>query len=133
MVSGNARTKPVRIFVTGANQWREYDRWPPTTYEQEYFLSEGGALAESVGKGESTFKYDPADPTPVLGGRLMNPSHAGVKDNRTLEARNDVITFTSPSFARDLDLIGAPTLDLAVSVDNPNARLRSAVRRQHPR
>lgn len=121
MAGGNTRTKPVRIFVTGANQWREYDRWPPATHEQAYSLSDSGALAESVGKGESTFKFDPADPTPVLGGRLMNPSHAGVKDNRTLEARDDVITFTSPPFARDLDLIGAPSLDLAVSVDNPNA------------
>ncbi|MCO8272146.1 hypothetical protein M1L60_16250 [Actinoplanes sp. TRM 88003] len=41
-----------------------------------------------------SFRYDPADPTPTVGGRTLTGS-MGVKDSRALEARPDVLTFTT--------------------------------------
>ena len=42
----------------------------------------------------SSFRYDPTDPTPSVGGRTLS-TDAGVKDNRALEARSDVLMFTT--------------------------------------
>ena len=114
-------TKPVRIFVTGADEWRELSEWPPPADERVYFLDKEGALAESAGTGATTFTFDPMDPTPGLGGRVMHPRHAGVKDNKKLEARPDVVTFTSSPVSNDVDIIGRPRVELAISVDNPHA------------
>ena len=115
------RAKPVRIFVTGADEWRDISEWPPPARERVYFLDKEGGLAESAGEGTTTFTFDPSDPTPVLGGRLIHPRHGGVKDNKKLEARPDVVTFTSRPVANDLDIIGRPRVELALSVDNPHA------------
>jgi putative CocE/NonD family hydrolase len=51
----------------------------------------------------------------------MHPRHAGVKDNKELEERADVVTFTSSPASNDMDIIGRPHVDLALSVDNPHA------------
>ena len=45
-----------------------------------------------------TFVYDPADPTPSAGGPLLQPPGKQV-DNAAIEARPDVLTFTSRSLA----------------------------------
>lgn len=115
------RQRPVRIFVTGVNQWREYDEWPPAVRERAYHLDQPAALRASPGGGTSKFTFDPADPTPVIGGRLFHPSHAGARDNKSLERRKDILTFTSDPVERDLDIIGTSVVQLEISVDNPYA------------
>jgi putative CocE/NonD family hydrolase len=52
------------------------------------------------------FRYDPADPTPSLGGPLLVSQRAGAYDNRPLEARPDVLTFTSAALEETLELVG---------------------------
>lgn len=115
------RANPVRVFVTGADEWREYSKWPPTAEEGSFFLGEGGILGDSPGEGTTTFSFDPSDPTPVVGGRLLHPRHGGAKDNKKLEARADVVTFSSGPLENDMDIIGRPRVELALSVDNPHA------------
>jgi uncharacterized protein len=115
------RQRPVRIFVTGVKQWRTYDEWPPAVGEEVYHLDQPAALRAIPGAGTSQFTFDPADPTPAIGGRLFHPSQAGAKDNRSLESRSDVVTFTSLPAERDLVIVGASVLELDISVDNPNA------------
>jgi putative CocE/NonD family hydrolase len=66
------------------------------------------------------FRYDPTDPTPSVGGRVMN-GPMGVRDNRELEARADVVTFTSDRLATAIEVVGSPVVRLAVTVDNPYA------------
>ena len=123
-VGGEARgkrSKPVRIFVTGAGEWREYAHWPVPVKELLYYLQDQGTLGESAGGGTSSFTFDPAHPTPAVGGPLLHPRHAGVKDNKELEARADVLTFTSNPVGNDIDIIGTPAAELAIAVDNPHA------------
>jgi putative CocE/NonD family hydrolase len=115
------RRRPLRIFFTGANQWRPFDEWPPAVREQVYHLDQAAALRATPGAGTSHFTFDPADPTPAIGGRLFHPGHGGAKDNRSLESRTDVITFTSFPVERDLDIAGTPVVELDISVDNPCA------------
>ena len=55
--------------------------------------------------------YDPAQPTPALGGPLLL-ERSPVRDNRELEARADVLTFTGPPLAGALDAIGPVSADI---------------------
>ncbi len=58
------------------------------------------------------YRYDPADPTPNLGGPLINLPRGAVQDNRVLERRGDVLTYTTPPLERDLAVIGPVRLEL---------------------
>ncbi|MDE3089715.1 MAG: CocE/NonD family hydrolase [Chloroflexota bacterium] len=57
------------------------------------------------------YRYDPADPTPAFGGPVYHQD-GGVKDNRALEARADVLTYTTPPLENDVDVIGWVRLEL---------------------
>jgi putative CocE/NonD family hydrolase len=59
-----------------------------------------------------SYRYDPADPTPAVGGALLAFQGAGPQDNCRLEARTDVLCYTTPSLERDLDVIGLVRLEL---------------------
>jgi putative CocE/NonD family hydrolase len=58
-------------------------------------------------------RYDPASPTPSVGGPLLSRA-AGMRDNRKLEARSDVLTFTTRALAAPLEVIGPVTAKLRV-------------------
>jgi uncharacterized protein len=73
--------------------------------------------------GPSTFTYDPAEPTPAVGGRVINPAIGGYRDNRELEKRDDVLTFTGPPLNEPLEVIGNPVVELVHRTDNPHADL----------
>ncbi|HXA42758.1 MAG TPA: CocE/NonD family hydrolase, partial [Candidatus Solibacter sp.] len=119
--SRGERDAPVHLFVTGADEWRSYQEWPPATQDVVYHLQDDGSLGPDAGAGSSTFVFDPKNPTPAVGGPLLHPRHAGVKDNKDLEARADVLTFTSAPLPGKQDIIGTPQVDLELKVDNPHA------------
>ncbi|MBL8161513.1 MAG: CocE/NonD family hydrolase [Anaerolineae bacterium] len=111
------RAKPVRLYVMGANEWRDFDEWPPEAQETPFFLASEGRLLpvpSDDAYAVSRYTYDPADPTPALGGTQFSPL-AGSKDNRRLEARADVLTFTGDVLPYDLEVIGALRLRLYVA------------------
>jgi uncharacterized protein len=66
------------------------------------------------------FRYDPADPTPAVGGRLLTPD-AGVRDNRRLAARPDVVTFATHPLDHDLVIAGSARVELDHAADPPDA------------
>lgn len=119
------RDKPVRVYVLGAESWRELPDWPPPTDELRYFLQPEGRLATapaSVPPGPTTtagYRYDPADPTPILGGTQFN-SNAGRQDQAAIEARTDVLVYTSDPLTEGLEIMGPVRLELFVrsSVDH---------------
>src|SRR5439155_3064216 len=53
-----------------------------------------------------SFVYDPACPTPAVGGARLAGHLAGVRDNRALEARADVLTYTSAQLPHPLEVAG---------------------------
>jgi hypothetical protein len=110
------RSKPVHIYVMGVEEWRDFDTWPPPSKEQRYYLGSGRSLQPLPtfeANAVSTYRYDPLNPTPIVGGTQFNP-RAGAKDNRRLEARADVLTFTTPVLDRDVEVIGPVRLELFV-------------------
>ena len=120
----------MRVWVGGKGAgagWREVSGWPPAgPREQRWYLGRRGSLTASgpapTGTPPARFRYDPADPTPSVGGATMTPT-AGVRDNRTLEARADVLVFTSQPLAGPVEVLGEVAAELSVARDNPHADL----------
>ena len=114
-----------RIWVGGAREWRELKDWPPAGQPpQRWYLGPGGTLTprEPPPGDDVSFRYDPADPTPSVGGAILS-LNAGVRDNRAVEQRPDVLVFTSEPLDEPVEVIGDVTAELRVTRDNPNADL----------
>lgn len=116
---------PVRAFVMGADQWRDLPAWPPPGYApQRFHLHPGGRLAVDVPPDSppDRYRYDPADPTPAVGGVRMLPGvKAGRVDNTALEARPDVLTYTSEVLTTDIEVIGDVSAEVWFRSSLPHA------------
>lgn len=113
---GLLRKKPVRVYIMGANKWRELDSWPPPSRQLTYFLHCQGQLSTQQPELHSTldhYQYNPGDPTPAVGGALIAPPY-GPKDNRTLEARTDVLCYTTAPLSHEIEVIGTVRLELYI-------------------
>jgi putative CocE/NonD family hydrolase len=114
------RSAPLRVYLTGERTgggWRELPAWPPPgTGERRLWLHDGGRLAEEQPPPEGSsdrYRYDPSDPTPSLGGPVLLAARP-VVDNRALEARGDVLVYTTPVLAQTVEAIGPVTVELYV-------------------
>jgi uncharacterized protein len=107
--TGDGASKPrVRLFLMGADEWREYPSWPiPNITDRTYFLHTGGTLASAPPASEntSTYDYDPSRPTPSFYGPTTE-GRSGSGDMAELERRSDVLIFSSEPLRADLDVIG---------------------------
>jgi len=119
--------KPVKIFVMGANKWREEDDWPPArAVSTRYFLHStrganslrgDGSLSTALPRSEpfDHFAYDPSNPAPTIGGPLCCDSQhlaPGPRDQRPVEARDDVLVYTTPALTEDTEVTGPVSLEL---------------------
>jgi putative CocE/NonD family hydrolase len=122
-----ASSNPVRIFVMGKNEWRDEPAWPLARAKQtSYFLHSAGKANSASGDGTlstvtpqkdsaDNFTYDPANPVPTVGGPLCcDSAHLapGPRDQKEVEARPDVLVYSTPPLDRDLEVTGPVTLDL---------------------
>jgi hypothetical protein len=131
-VDKDAATDPaVKLFVMGANVWRDEESWPiPGTRFVPLYLRSGGhagtgddgVLSTTVPDAEppDVFLYDPRDPVPTLGGQTFLPglrvgANSGPRDQRSVERRSDVLLFTTPPLACDVEVIGPLVLTLYAS------------------
>jgi putative CocE/NonD family hydrolase len=94
----------VRVHVGGADEWREMPSWPPPAIERTFRLGPE-TLGDAPGAGSTSFRYDPADPTPSFGGPLQSRSQ-GPRDNAVLEKRADVRTFTTGPLTAPVEVLG---------------------------
>lgn len=112
--SGNSQSSRVRLFLMGADEWREYPSWPiPNSSSKTYFLQAGGVLSSSTPASESSsvFNYDPSRPTPSFYGPTLQ-GRRGSGDLAELERRSDVLVFSSDPLAADSDVIGPVSADI---------------------
>jgi putative CocE/NonD family hydrolase len=118
---------PVRVFVMGDNVWREEQEWPLARAQNtSYYLHSQGKANSSSGDGSlspeapgeeppDVYLYNPADPVPTRGGGLCcNPYFAanGAFDQQDIEARPDVLVYSTPPLERDLEVTGPVTVTL---------------------
>ena len=115
---------PVRVYVGGSGEWRDLPDWPPPAPSQAWYLHGGRRLSPGP-PGESPptlLRYDPAHPTPSVGGQVLSRK-AGPQDNKTLEARPDVLTFTSEPLAAPLEILGTARAELHLGVSDRHAHV----------
>ncbi|MFF3859427.1 CocE/NonD family hydrolase [Streptomyces sp. NPDC002209] len=113
------RPTRVRLHVGGENAWRDLDDWPPAAHTGPWFPTPQGHLTRQTPTDSAplaSFRYDPQDPTPSLGGPLLSRT-AGPRDNGTLEVREDVLTFTGPPLTEPVDVLGPVSARLSISTD----------------
>ena len=118
------RAAPVRIYVTGRIRpgWIDLPDWPPATVERILHLAPGGRLETDPPPSSATpsmFRYDPADPTPTVGGRLLTRD-SGYRDDARLAQREDVLSFTGSPLQAPMWVCGHPAVELAYETDNPH-------------
>ncbi|MEU7893122.1 CocE/NonD family hydrolase [Nonomuraea sp. NPDC049152] len=115
------RDSPVRLFVTGAREWRDYPDWPvPGMRAERWHLQRAFGLGPE-GPPESApdgYRYHPGHPTPVLGGPVLL-ADSRPRDQRRLEARRDVLVYTSPVLREDTEAIGPVSAELYVRSSTP--------------
>jgi putative CocE/NonD family hydrolase len=122
-----ATNKPVKLFVMGDNKWRNEEIWPlERAKSTHYFLHSAGKSNTATGDGTlsttaahsepgDTFTYDPANPVPTVGGPLCCDSQhlpAGPRDQKEVEARPDVLVYSTPPLEQDTEVTGPILLDL---------------------
>lgn len=118
---GIADEPPVRIFLMGANRWIDLPDWPPPgAVTRKLYLASGRRLEDSspTRAGGDTYRYDPAHPTPTIGGSNywgLDPKCLGPQDQRPIMKRKDVLSYLGPKLERPLTVIGQPAADLWIS------------------
>lgn len=116
---GIAQASPVRLFVMGANRWRDERTWPVPSTPRTWHLRAGGRLTtEAPADGETAdgYTFDPNAP-------VEDPHYAaglGPHDQRQIASRPDVLTFTTPPLDDDLEVIGAIEFRLWVASSAPD-------------
>jgi uncharacterized protein len=122
--NGVEREKPVRIFVMGANAWRDEDAWPlarakPTSLylssskRPNGTLALGGAPCQGC-PGFAEFVSDPAFP-------VTDPyEEFGARDYGSFVGRKDVLLFDSAPFASAMEVTGPIRAEVYVSADVPD-------------
>ncbi len=115
---------PVRIYVRGADIFREEPQWPPqrTHYTSWYLrkgpsqsvnsLNDGGLSREKPARSEGATSYRYPDAQWHNGPVTMGP--------RGADPVARVLTFTSEPLKADLEIIGSVVLELRASSDQPD-------------
>jgi len=132
IANGVDKEAPVKIFVMGANKWRDEQEWPiararPTRY---YLHSKGfantrfgdGLLSTDVPTTEppDKFSYDPRNPVPTYGGHgCCDYTFAamGPLDQRVNQSRADVLVYSTPALTEDVEVSGFVEANLVFSTD----------------
>lgn len=122
----------VRYFTMGANKWQSSDTWPPAGAQPvTMYLASGGRANSLYGDGTLTaappaqstpdsFVYDPMNPVPSYGGNVCctgNAVQGGSFDQRKMEARADVLVYSTEPLKEGVEVSGPIDVTLYVSSD----------------
>jgi putative CocE/NonD family hydrolase len=115
---------PLQLYIMGANEWRDEYEWPlaRTQWTKFYLAGDGkantssgdGRLATAASGSADQFDYDPANPVPTHGGAWCFVN-LGLRDQREIEKRRDVLVYTSDPLIQPMEVTGPVTAELWVS------------------
>ncbi len=132
--NGVTAEAPIKLFVMGANIWRDEQEWPlARAVETRYYLHSNGHANSLRGDGALStdtpaeeapdqYAYDPVHPVLAHGGALlMTPEfRAGPLDQATTESREDVLVYTSPALEQDVEVTGPISVHLWAASSAPD-------------
>lgn len=126
------KTPKVRYYTMGLNKWQTAETWPPAGAQpMTFYLSSNGKANSLTGDGvlslskaaadkPDQFAYDPTNPVPSYGGNVCCTGNAvtgGAFDQRSMEARNDILVYTSEPLKEGLEFSGPIEPTIYVSSD----------------
>lgn len=132
------------LFVMGENRWRGENEWPlARTKFTKLFLRGQGEANSTQGDGvlereapgaepPDEFIYDPADPVPTVGGNNLVWASIGPFDQSAVEAREDVLVYTSPILEEPVEVTGPVILNLYASSTAPDTDFTAKLVDVHP-
>ncbi len=127
--NGIEKEPPVRIFVMGANEWRDEQEWPPArAVNQTLYLGGEGSANTPAGDGHlgsilpvknaaDHYTYDPKDPVPTLWGAAQFTVPA---DQRPLAKRRDILAYQTAPLREAFEVTGYPEVTLFASSSAPD-------------
>jgi putative CocE/NonD family hydrolase len=127
--NGVDQEPPVTLFVMGVDRWRTEAEWPlPGTQYRPYHLHSAGQANTLSGDGTlsaeppgdeppDAYLYNPLRPVPTVGGQVILPggNAMGPPDQRAVEARDDVLVYSTPVLDRPVEVTGPIELRLFVA------------------
>lgn len=126
------KTPKVRYYTMGSNKWQMSETWPPESAKPfTYYFSSGGKANTLHGDGALTmtpagkddpdiFVYDPMSPVTTYGGGFccMGASYkSGALDQRNMEARGDILVYSTEPLQEGMEVSGPIDVTLYVSSD----------------
>jgi putative CocE/NonD family hydrolase len=116
------------VFVTGSNEWRSYDFWPPKTAQEKnlYFFSNGklsfSPPPQNTEDAFDSYLSDPEKPVPFSAETRTSQGHLWmVEDQRFAASRPDVLVYESDVLEEDITIAGPIIADLFVSTTGTDA------------
>lgn len=124
--TGSSQMAEATIFVTGENEWRDFDSWPPKNSSQKnlYFLPGETASFSSPKNQNSYDEYvsDPMNPVPYTDNIHTNRTiEYMIDDQRFASKRPDVMVYQSATLTDNITLTGPLTADLFFSTTGTDA------------
>jgi putative CocE/NonD family hydrolase len=121
----------VQYYVLNSSEWKTADTWPPPGGRPvRLFFSSGGhangasgdgrllATRPSAGAASDELIDDPLHPVPSLGGSCCSDQVA--REQSAVEARQDVLVYSSDTFTETTRIVGDVTVNLYVSSSAPD-------------
>ena len=123
---GKDKMDEATIFVTGSNEWRSFDTWPPkNVVEKSLYLQPSGAISFSPPESTNNFdEYvsDPMKPVPYAEAvHVYRTAEYMTDDQRFASRRPDVMVYQTDILQDDLTMTGPLTADLFVSTTGTDA------------
>lgn len=114
------------IFITGSNEWKKFDTWPPAATEsKQLYLHPNGKLSfekSSVANSWDEYVSDPANPVPYQAGvQTARTREYMIDDQRFAARRPDVKTYQTAILTEDITLTGPVLANLVVSTTGTDA------------
>lgn len=123
---GTFNPAEANIFITGSNQWKKFNTWPPTeTESRNLYLQPNGKL--SFTKAASSNSYDeyvsdPNAPVPYQDGvQARRTREYMIDDQRFAARRPDVKVYQTDVLTEDITLTGPVLANLIVSTTGTDA------------
>ncbi len=125
-------TPRVQYYTMGSNKWQSAENWPPeNTQMVTFYLSSDGQANSLFGDGRlntkkpvqdnsDTFIYDPMNPVISYGGNVCctgNAIEGGAFDQQQMEARSDILVYTTDELEEGVEVSGFIETTLYVSSD----------------
>lgn len=114
------------VFITGANQWKQFDQWPPAqTHTKALYLQPNSQLSFTKPNSDESFSAytsDPGKPVPYEEHvHLRRTREYMSNDQRFAARRPDVLVFQTDILKEDVTVTGSVVADILTSISTTDA------------